>query len=121
MNNISRITATMALVYILGLAGGCASNQTIPIKVQSDPLGAYVVYQKKAEGDGDWIYLGKTPLNIQRNIGEKGLKKNESLRLRIMKDGYNDQIRDWTRDDVDTEISEKEHLFWNPRLVPSIQ
>jgi hypothetical protein len=121
MNKISRLMAVIAIFSILGFTGGCASNQTIPIKVQSDPLGAYVVYQKKAGGDGDWIYLGKTPLTIQRSIGDKGLKKNETLRLRIMKEGYNDQIRDWSSDDVDAEISEKDHLFWNPRLVPSIQ
>ena len=39
--------------------------------------------------------------------------------MQVMKDGYNDQIRDWTGKDLGKEIDEKGRLFWNPRMVPS--
>ena len=115
--------ALTAAIFGLVAAGGCASNKALPMKIQSDPLGAYVVYQEKTSSssdNADWIYLGKTPLNIQRPIDNK-IDKDDSLRLRVMKDGYNDQIRDWSGDDIETEMDELGHLFWNPRLVPGVQ
>ena len=124
MNKLPQTIALAATFVILGFSGGCASNKNLPMKVQSDPLGAYVVYQKhtNSSNDGkDWIYLGKTPLNLQHSIGDRNLKNNESLRLRVMKDGYSDQVRDWSGKDLETDIEQMGHLFWNPRLVPGNQ
>ena len=110
------------MLITVALSSGCASNKNLPMKVQSDPLGAYVVYQKHSgTSDADWIYLGKTPLNIQRSIGDRKLNKDESLRLRVMKDGYSDQVRDWSASDIEQDIDQMGHLFWNPRLVPGNQ
>jgi len=124
MNKLPHAITLAATVAILGFSGGCASNKNLPMKVQSDPLGAYVVYQKhsSSSNDGkDWIYLGKTPLNIQQSIGNRKLNNGESLRLRVMKDGYSDQVRDWSSNDIETDIEQMGHLFWNPRLVPGNQ
>jgi hypothetical protein len=124
MNKPYQAIMLAAVIVTLSFTGGCASNKNLPMKVQSDPLGAYVVYQKHttSSNDGkDWIYLGKTPLNIQQSIGDGNLKNNESLRLRVMKDGYSDQVRDWSGKDIEADIDQMGHLFWNPRLVPGNQ
>ena len=110
----------------LGLlaAGGCSSSNTVPMKVQSDPLGAYVLYQKRqssSDNNGDWVYLGKTPLNIQQSIDKNSLGSSGTLRLRVMKEGYSDQMRDWSGKDIENDLDSMGHLFWNPRLVPGNQ
>ncbi len=110
-----------ALVITLFLAA-CASDKSIPLTIQSDPLGGHVAYQVNSSVKGtssDWIYLGKTPLDIKRKISSKQLRKAQAFRLKIMKDGFSDQVRDWNGKDIKGEIEEKGHLFWNPKLVPS--
>lgn len=122
MNRYMKTTGLLAAVFTVAMTSGCASNKNLPMKLQSDPLGAYVVIQKhSASSDSDWIYLGKTPLNIQRSIGKGKLKKGESLRLRVMKDGYSDQVRDWDANAIEADLDQMGHLFWNPRLVPGKQ
>lgn len=122
MKTLFRSVSLVSAVLILAFTGGCASNKNLPMKVQSDPLGAYVVYQKNSgSAEADWIFLGKTPLNIQRSVGDRKLRKGESLRLRVMKDGYSDQVRDWSDEDIEQDIDQMGHLFWNPRLVPGNQ
>jgi hypothetical protein len=122
MKTLFRSVSLVSAVLMLAFTGGCASNKNLPMKVQSDPLGAYVVYQKHSgAAEADWIYLGKTPLNIQRSVGDRKLRKNESLRLRVMKDGYSDQVRDWSDEDIEQDIDQMGHLFWNPRLVQGDQ
>ena len=111
-----------SILLALSLLGACAGGtKSIPMTIQSDPLGAHVIYQARTakEGNTDWIYLGKTPLDIKQSIPKKQLKSAEAFRMRVMKDGYSDQIRDWTGNDLRDEIEEKGRLFWNPRMVPS--
>lgn len=117
----STITKWASLLVALFLLSACGGKKTIPMTVQSDPLGAYVTYQVRRKDDkrSDWVFLGKTPLDIKRAIPKKTLKKAEAFRMRVMKDGYNDQVRDWTGKDLGAEIDEKGRLFWNPRMVPS--
>lgn len=124
--SVTRLPRLLALAMVsIGLlaASGCASNHVnvIPMKVQSDPLGAYVLYQKRmssSDNSGDWIYLGKTPINVRHSLE---LGSGELLRLRVMKDGYSDQIRDWSKNDVEKDVDNMGYLFWNPRLVPGNQ
>jgi len=117
----SRTAATFFLAAVLGIASGCASNQTIPMKVQSDPLGAYVLMKYKGEesADSDWIYLGNTPLTTQRRFHKDNLTDSQVLVLRLMKDGYLEQTREWHGRDLRDIEDEHGQLFWNPKLVPS--
>ncbi len=121
----ARVVKTM-LVATLAAAvlGGCASTRVVPFTVQSDPLGAHVVYQVQSEvrgtgGAHDWIYLGVTPIDIRREIGNTQLRKADAFVLRVMKEGYLDQQRSWTGPEMLDELSTKKRVFWNPRLVPS--
>ncbi len=118
MKNIKIIT----LIFIASFLTACGGVKNVPIKVQSDPLGSYVTYQIQAAAkgaDSDWVFLGKTPIDIKHRIDKKQFKKAGAFRLRVMKEGYNEQIRDWTRKEIKDEIDERGSLFWNPKLVPS--
>ena len=111
----------LSLLVAAFLLSACGGKRSIPMTIQSDPLGAYVTYQVRSNADtrSDWIFLGKTPLDIKRSIPKKTLKKAEAFRMRVMKEGYSEQIRDWTGQDLRDEIEEKGRLFWNPRMVPA--
>lgn len=116
----------VTLLGVLFLLGGCASTSMVPFTVQSDPLGAHVLYQvqttvKGSEGANDWIYLGLTPVDVRREIGRTQLKKADSFVLRVVKEGYFDQQKSWSGDDLAEQIESRGRVFWNPRLVSSGQ
>ena len=69
--NFTRPVRVLAIALGLGLLTGCASSvRTVPLKVQSDPLGAYVMMQVQADPADDrsydWVFLGNTPLDTRR-------------------------------------------------------
>ncbi len=99
------------------LASGCASKPVmLPMTIQSDPLGAYVLMQHRNPQmtEPEWLYLGNTPLSSQRKVNT-----DQSLVLRVMKEGFFDQTRQWQSDQIKGELENKNRVFWNPRLVPS--
>lgn len=107
---------------VLTLLSGCAGKQSVPFTIQSDPLGGYVTMQvisSERDTSADWVYLGKTPIDIKRQISNRQLKKAEAFRMKVMKDGYHDQIRDWDGNEIEEDIDEKGHLYWNPKLIPN--
>lgn len=111
-----------ALLSTVLLVSACAGSRSVPMTIQSDPLGGHVVYQVQSSLKGtsdDWVYIGQTPIDIKRTIRNKQLRKAQAFRIKIMKDGYSDQVRDWNGVEFKEEIREKGHVFWNPKLVPS--
>lgn len=115
-------TATiLTLAAVLGSLAGCASNKTIPMKVQSDPLGAYVLMKKRGNeaGDSDWIFLGNTPLTTQRRFHKDELTESQTVVLRLLKDGYLEQTKEWHGSELREIGNDDGQLFWNPKLVPS--
>lgn len=111
----------LALSALLMLTA-CAGSRSVPLTIQSDPLGGHVVYQVQSNVKGtneDWIHLGQTPIDVKRTISSKQLRHAEAFRIKIIKDGYSDQVRDWNGDEIKAEIQEKGHVFWNPKMVPS--
>ena len=111
------------LFAAIAMAGCASSIRTVPFKVQSDPLGAVVLYQIQAdiedERNYDWIYLGLTPVDIRRAVEKSDLKRADAFVLRVMKEGYLDQRKSWTGEQLVKEAKSKGAVFWNPRLVPS--
>jgi len=104
-----------------GILIGCASNKTIPMKIQSDPLGAYVLIKHKGREDADseWIFLGNTPLTTQRHFDKDELDGSEVLVVRLLKDGYLEQVKEWQAAELRRIGGDDQPLFWNPKLVPS--
>lgn len=117
-----RISALSGVALLGGLLflGGCASTKNIPMKIQSDPLGAHVLYKVRSSVKGssnDWIYLGATPLEVNRSIGTKQLNNADAFVLRVIQNGYVDQTKEWSGKRLEAEAKEKGSVFWNPRLV----
>lgn len=117
--NVARSILACAVML---LASACSSTKTIPMVIQSDPLGADVIYHVRAtesKETGDWIYLGKTPLEVNRKHHKAELDDSHSFVFRVFKEGYLEQTKEWRGNDLEEEEDEKGHMFWNPRLVPS--
>lgn len=118
MANYKWLLLTPVMMGLMACGGG---TTVVPITIQSDPLGGHVTYQLPSVARGgstDWIYLGKTPIDLKQNVDKKQLRKAQAFRVKIFKDGYNDQIRDWNQAEINAEVEEKGHIFWNPKLVP---
>ncbi len=116
---MSRLLVPALMLSMLTACGG--GTMTVPIAIQSYPLGGHVTYQLPPSTDGgstDWIYLGKTPIDLNQRVDKQRLEQAQSFRVKVFKDGYNDQVRDWSEAEIEEEIKEKGHVYWNPKLVP---
>ena len=108
----------------VGFLAACGSAvKTVPMKIQSDPLGAHVLFQVQADKEDirsyDWIYLGSTPVDTRRAVNKRDLKKADAFMIRVIKEGYLDHEKAWTGKQMVKESKSKGAVFWNPRLVPS--
>ena len=131
MGNMKRIQMLVLACRILILAivavivSGCVSTRgVVPFAVQSDPLGAHVLYKTGAgvgelSGSPDWIYLGVTPIDLRRELTKARLKSSDAFTMRVLKDGYLEQRKTWGGKDVKEQIESIGKVFWNPRLVPN--
>ena len=123
--NISQLKKIFLICFVGLTATACASNsvKTVPLRVQSDPLGAYVLFQVQADVKDqrsfDWVYIGNTPLDTRRSVWKKDLDDADAFVLRIMKEGYIDQQKAYTGEQLVNEAKSKGVVFWNPRLVPA--
>lgn len=128
MSNL-RTTRTLATrvagaVLAASVLTGCAATKIVPFTVQSDPLGAHVLYQVQTtvrdnKSTNEWVYLGLTPVDIRREVGKSQLRKADAFVLRVIKDGYLDQRKSWSGEELEEQIESKGRVFWNPRLVVS--
>ncbi len=109
--------------FALLMAGCGTAVKTVPFKVQSDPLGAYVMFQVQSDAEDersyDWIFLGNTPVDTRRTISKKELKRADFFMVKVIKEGFLDQQKAWTGEQLVKESKSKGAVFWNPRLVPS--
>ena len=123
--NLSRLKIILVIVTMAAFTVGCSSTKvkTVPLTVQSDPMGAYVLYQVQAdrneERSYDWVYLGNTPLKTRLSVLKKELKNADAFVIRVMKEGYLDQQKAYTGEQMVAEAKSKSTVFWNPRLVPA--
>ena len=122
MKSLNKIIKSAAIVAAAISITACGSTvKTVPFKIQSDPLGAYVLYQVQADKADvrsfDWIYLGNTPLDTRRAIEAKQLKSADAFLLRVMKEGYLDQEKAWTGEQMVKDAKSKGAVSWNPRLI----
>jgi hypothetical protein len=109
-------------VFAAGLAACGSTVKTVPLTIQSDPLGAYVLFQvqadRKDDRSYDWIFLGNTPIKTRRSVLKKDLKNADAFIVKVIKDGYLDQQKAWTGQQLVNEAKSKGTVFWNPRLIP---
>ncbi len=110
------------LLIVLVSLPGCSGQKTVKFKINSVPKGAHVLYQVVGGSNscqGQWIYLGSTPVQGVRKFDEKQLEGTDKVILKIMNSGYYDQTKEWDGPGFWEEIEEREVVFWTPDLVPA--
>lgn len=113
---------SITLLSILALLSGCSGKKTVSFKINSVPKGAHVLYQVVGEDvpcQGQWIYLGNTPVQGVRQFDEDQLEDAEKITLKIMHRGYHDQVKEWDGTGFWKEVEERDVIFWTPELISS--
>ena len=108
---------------LLALTGCGDKTAAVRFKVNSEPEGAYVLYQlsgTEALCAGEWIYLGNTPLQGIHQFTREQLRNSDRISLRVMQPGYMDQKKDWGGEAFYEEAREKGVIYWTPEMIPAI-
>lgn len=118
MNTSSKVLFRSLTIITICLALlACGSNKRqVPISVLSDPLGAYamikVEYSK--QDNSDWIFLGPTPVTLNRTIKFDGATR---VSIKVIKEGFFEQTKSWEAKKFLREYKNKNKVIWTPSLV----
>ncbi|MGH1539769.1 MAG: hypothetical protein ACRBHB_05045 [Arenicella sp.] len=114
-NTIVSRAFIIALVALM--LSACGSNKKqIPISVLSDPLGAYAMIkvEYKEKDQSDWIFLGPTPVKLNRSIN---FKKATRVSIKVVKEGFFEQVKTWPAKEFLKEYKDRNKVLWLPSLV----
>jgi len=118
LNLVTRSIKSAAIAAICIAIVGCGSTKKqVPISVLSDPLGAYAMIQVeyKKQDNSDWIFLGPTPVQLNRTIKLDGATR---ISLRVIKDGFYEQTKSWEAKKFLREYKKNNNkVIWSPSLV----
>lgn len=110
-----------ALIVSFLLTGCSPATRTVKLKIHSQPEGAYIVYRvtgSEVPCAGEWIYLGNTPFRGVHQFTEDELDNADKITIRVMRQGYTDQVIQWDGPGFWDEAEEKGVIFWTPELIP---
>lgn len=96
---------------------GCGSNKkNYHFNLLSDPLGAYALMQIKYKENeqADWIFLGTTPIDINKPIV---VDNAVEVSLKVIRPGFYEQVKTWRAKDFKKEHKAAEKIFWVPNMV----
>jgi hypothetical protein len=96
-------------------------KKNVSFTINSVPKGAHVLYQVVEEEipcQGQWVYLGSTPVQCVRQFNAYQLEDAEKIILKIMHRGYHDQTTEWNGSGFCEEAEARDVIFWTPELVP---
>lgn len=114
---LKKTIKSVALAAICVAIVGCGSSKRqVPISVLSDPLGAYALIQVeyKEQDNSDWIFLGPTPVTLNRTIKFEGATR---VSIRVLKEGFFEQTKSWDAKKFLREYRDKNKVIWTPSLV----
>ncbi|KGO34752.1 hypothetical protein JT06_05740 [Desulfobulbus sp. Tol-SR] len=112
------------LLLSLLLLGGCSSRGYINLKIHSEPEGSFLVYKidkLKTDQPSPWIYLGQTPFAGVSLIEGDEMDSGDRVSFKVMRNGYLDQVKEWSGEQFLDEYDEQGVIFWTPRLIKSNQ
>ncbi len=110
-----------ALITLVMLTACSSATKTVKLKIHSQPEGAYIVYKvtgAEIPCGGEWIYLGNTPFRGVHQFNEDELEDADKITIKVMRQGYADQIIQWDGPGFWDEAVEKGVIFWAPELIP---
>ena len=86
------------------------------MRLHSDPLGAYALMQVKYKGneESDWIFLGPTPVNIDKRIV---MHSATSVSIKVIRPGFYEQTKTWKAKDFLKEQKQQKQIIWTPNMV----
>ena len=99
------------------LLTACGSGKRdFSMNVHSDPLGAYALMKVtyKKDDNTDWVFLGPTPIVIDKSIKFSGA---QSVSLKVIRPGFYEQVKTWKAKDFVREHSRNKEINWVPALV----
>jgi len=105
------------LVFICLSLSACGSGKrSFDMRVHSDPLGAYALMQVKYKDDedSDWIFLGPTPVVINKTIRFKNAR---TVTLKMIRPGFYEQVKSWNARDFVREHKKLNSISWVPNMV----
>lgn len=111
-----KIVKVLFLVTLLSLTACGPNKRDVSMKIHSDPLGAYALMQIKYDGnpDSDWIFLGPTPITMDKTIN---LDEAVEVSLKVIRPGFFEQVKSWKPNDFIKEHSSKNGILWVPSMV----
>jgi hypothetical protein len=113
----------VAVCLSLGMfLSACASKESVKLSIYTEPEGSHVVYMvtpAQSEVPSPWIYLGVTPYKGVTLFDDDDLDSDATIRIKVMRNGYLDQIKEWNGEQFLEEAEDKGMIFWTPRLVKS--
>ncbi len=115
--NTARLKSISIIVGLSVLVAACGSNKkNIAMKLHSDPQGAYALMQVKEKGNeqGDWVFLGPTPIVTNRKVKLKGAS---SVSLKVIRPGFYEQTKTWSVKDFLREHKQNDQIVWVPNMV----
>ncbi len=114
MNKVQKLLVLPVLLLALSACG--SSKRNIAMSVQSDPLGAYALMQVKYKGnkESDWIFLGPTPVVIDKPVRFNGAT---SVSLKVIRPGFFEQTKTWSAKEFKRQHSRNKKIMWVPTLV----
>ncbi|NND00079.1 MAG: hypothetical protein HKN85_07855 [Gammaproteobacteria bacterium] len=107
----------LVVLLVCLLISACGGNKkNISINLQSDPLGAYALMQVKYKGkeDSDWIFLGPTPIVVDKQLVMAGAT---SVSLKVIRPGFYEQVKSWKAKDFMKELKQQKEIVWVPNMV----
>ena len=106
----------LGLLICVALSACGSNKKNISMKLHSDPLGAYALMQVKYKGDenSDWIYLGPTPIVMDKLVAMDGAT---SVSLKVIRPGFYEQVKTWKAKDFLKEQKQSKGIVWVPNMV----
>lgn len=115
MTRLNKLIVLSALSLFLTACG--SGKRDISMNVHSDPLGAYALMKvdyKKSKDSTDWIFLGPTPVVLDKSVKFSGAT---SISIRVIRPGFYEQTKTWTAKDFKREHARNKEINWLPSLV----
>ncbi len=120
----ARFLSAICLFVSLLMVSACADKKTVRFKINSVPKGAHILY-KVDGGDspcqGQWLYLGNTPWQGVRQLSEDDVEEADKIILKILHNGYHEQVKEWDGVGFWEEVEERDVIFWTPELIPNLK
>ncbi len=107
---------------VSGLFSSCASTKAVNLNIHSEPEGSFIVYRiqkHEPKTDSPWIFLGVTPYRGITVLDKDAFDNNDTISFKVMRNGYMNQVKEWTGEKFLQEYEQNDILTWAPRLIRS--